>query len=465
MSQAVVPRPQTVTRDPAGSLRGRVAAWFALDDLWERPVPPAALRHDLLFALATFALAALGLELARGAGIVEGHAVWGEYLGLVVMTAPVVTRRVAPVVSAVGASLAFFAVGLTLPDVAAQVSVQVVYFVALFSGMAWARSRRVALAAMGAVLLLMFGWLTVQFSLGSTIDEIRRQSQRHPGSGLLGPIAATVAYAFVLNVVYFGGAVLGGQAAWRAARARARLAEQAETLADQAHRLREHAVVQERLRIARELHDVVAHHVSVMGVQAAAARRVMDRDPAAAAEALGSVEESAREAVTQMRSLVGTLREGVEGGTATGERGGSGGPTDRSPEPGLGDLPRLVEEARRTGLDVGWSLVERTPGCAGAVGPSQGLALYRTVQEALSNVRRHSTAREARVVLRVDPQAGFAEVEVVDDGRPRSGTSGSGLGLLGMRERVRSLGGSIEIGPRVLGGYRVRVRLPLGSGS
>ncbi|GAA1876987.1 sensor histidine kinase [Lapillicoccus jejuensis] len=463
MSQAVVPRPQTVTRDAAGSLRGRVAAWFALDDLWERPVPPAALRRDLLFALATFALAVLGLELARGAGIVSGHAVWAEYLGLVVMTAPVVTRRVAPVPSAVGASLAFFAVGLTLPDVAAQVAVQVVYFVALFSGMAWARNRRVVLVAMGAVLLLMFGWLTVQFSLGSTIDEIRRETQGRGGSGLLGPIAATVVYAFVLNVVYFGGAVLGGQAAWRAARARARLADQAGTLADQAQRLREHAVVQERLRIARELHDVVAHHVSVMGVQAAAARRVMDRDPAAAAEALGSVEESAREAVTQMRSLVGTLREGGEAGPAT--RPGADGPTDRSPEPGLGDLPRLVEEARRTGLDVGWTLVERTPGCAAQVGPSQGLALYRTVQEALSNVRRHSTARAVRVVLRVDPQAGFAEVEVLDDGRPRSGTSGSGLGVLGMRERVRSLGGAVEVGPRVMGGYRVRVRLPLGSGS
>lgn len=464
MSQAVVPRSSAPTRDPASPLHGRVAAWFALEDLWERPVPPAALRHDLLFALATLALAVLGLELARGAGIVSGHAVWAEYLGLVVMTAPVVVRRVAPIVSGVAASLAFFGVGLTLPDVAAQVAVQVVYFVALFSAMAWARNRRVVLVAMGAVLLLMFGWLTVQFSLGSTIDEIRRETQGRGGSGLLGPIAATVVYAFVLNVVYFGGAVLGGQAAWRAARARARLAEQAETLADQAHRLREHAVVQERLRIARELHDVVAHHVSVMGVQAAAARRVMDRDPAAATQALGSVEESAREAVTQMRSLVGTLREGGEAGTSTGV-GPAAGPTDRSPEPGLGDLPRLVEEARRTGLLVGWSLVERTPGCAAQVAPSQGLALYRTVQEALSNVRRHSTAREVRVVLRVDPQGGFAEVEVLDDGRPRSGTSGSGLGVLGMRERVRSLGGSIEVGPRVLGGYRVRVRLPLRSGS
>jgi signal transduction histidine kinase len=92
-----------------------------------------------------------------------------------------------------------------------------------------------------------------------------------------------------------------------------------------------------------------------------------------------------------------------------------------------------------------------------------GLTLYRTVQEALHNVRRHSTASAATVVLRVDasPRGGFAEVEVLDAGRPRTGTSGTGLGLLGMRERVASLDGSLEIGPRATGGFRVRVRLPL----
>jgi len=98
------------------------------------------------------------------------------------------------------------------------------------------------------------------------------------------------------------------------------------------------------------------------------------------------------------------------------------------------------------------------------VSPAVGLTLYRTVQEALNNVRRHSTACRARVVLRVQTGAGrggFAEVEVLDDGRPRSGTSGTGLGLLGMRERVASLDGALEIGPRVTGGFRVRVRLPL----
>ena len=259
-------------------------------------------------------------------------------------------------------------------------------------------------------------------------------------------------YTFLVNIAYFGGAVLGGQAAWNAARRRARLATQAATLRTQAAELKEHAVVEERLRIARELHDVVAHHVSVMGVQAAAARRVLDVDPPAASSALSSVESSAREAVTEMRALLGTLRQGDRAAE-----------TGRAPEPSVDAIPGLVDQLRADGLDVTYSVVADPPDAATHLGPAVGLTLYRTAQEALHNVRRHSTATAAAVVLRVDGSApnGFAEVEVLDSGRPRTGTSGTGLGLLGMRERVASLDGSLEIGPRATGGFRVRVRLPL----
>jgi signal transduction histidine kinase len=129
-------------------------------------------------------------------------------------------------------------------------------------------------------------------------------------------------------------------------------------------------------------------------------------------------------------------------------------------------IPALVETLNRDGLDVAYSVVAEPDRAVDRLRPALGLTLYRTVQEALHNVRRHSTAHSATVVLRVDetaPKGGFAEVEILDSGRPRTGTSGTGLGLLGMRERVASLDGSLEIGPRATGGFRVRVRLPLGS--
>jgi signal transduction histidine kinase len=213
-------------------------------------------------------------------------------------------------------------------------------------------------------------------------------------------------------------------------------------------------VLEERLRIARELHDVVAHHVSLIGIQAAAGRRVMAHDSAAAERALGQIEVSSREAVSQMRGLLGTLRT----------PGGREATADRSPEPGLADLPALIRGHAAPGFSPSFELVESPAGAAQVVPGPVGLTLFRTVQEALANVGRHSTASRAGVVLRITsgPDGGHAEVEVVDDGRPRTGTSGSGLGQLGIRERVASLRGEVEIGPRATGGYRVRVRLPLG---
>ncbi len=193
-----------------------------------------------------------------------------------------------------------------------------------------------------------------------------------------------------------------------------------------------------------------------MGIQAGAARKVLARDPAAASTALACVEGSSREAVTEMRALLGTLRKGAPDG--------AGGSSSRAPRPGVEAIGQLVEQLEGPDLTVRYSVVKDGPGALDRVSPAAGLTLYRTVQEALNNVRRHSTASRADVVLRVQTgagQAGFAEVEVLDDGRPRSGTSGSGLGLLGMRERVTSLDGTLEIGPRVTGGFRVRVRLPL----
>jgi signal transduction histidine kinase len=335
--------------------------------------------------------------------------VWQEHLGLAAMAVPIAFRRRWPLGVVVASSLAFFVVGLRMPDIAIQLSVQGLYFFALFSAMAWARDRRAALLVMAGVLLLMFGWLAFQFLLGSAVAEINQDlADPNRSRGLVNPVVAAVTYTFLVNVAYFGGAVLGGQAAWNAARRRARLAAQAETLRSQAAELKEHAVVEERLRIARELHDVVAHHVSVMGVQAAAARRVLDVDPKAASSALASVESSARDAVTEMRALLGTLRQGERAPADAG----------RAPEPSVDAIPGLCDQLRTEGLDVTYTVVADPSATAARLGPAVGLTLYRTVQEALHNVRRHSTASAATVVLRISGSepGGFAEVEVLDAG-------------------------------------------------
>ena len=439
----------------------RIQAWFGVDSDWERaPGDPArTLRIDLLIAGALLVSGLLGIEVLRSLdslGNLPGP-VWLPHLAVVVGTAPLVWRRRHPIIVMAGLSLHFLVVGLTLPVVASSISMQVSYFFAIFTGVAWARNRQAMLFVVGGVVVVMFAWLTWQFAVGSGLENVLTQNGKPlPRQGLFSPLVAYVTYSLIINVFYFGGAVIGGQAAWRAALQRAHLAEQAATIEAQTLDLQRQAVVEERLRIARELHDVVAHHVSVIGIQAAAARRVMGRDLATAETSLRSIESSSRDAVTQMRGLLGTLRSGDARESEP-----------RAPEPTLSDVPKLVGETESSGLHAQIRVVEDRPGAVESVPSPIGLSLYRTVQEALANVRRHSTANSATVFVRVDRRGeagfrhGFAEVEVIDTGRPRAGTSGTGLGLLGVRERLATHGGVSEIGPRATGGYRVRVRMPL----
>ncbi|GAB3074767.1 sensor histidine kinase [Pedococcus soli] len=449
-----------MTAEPATTVRSRLAAFFAVDDPWFRGAEVS--RWDVVVGVGTFGLSAVTFEMSRSMGALEsiGQPVWLQYLAVALGALLLVGRRRWPLTVAVLAALHMFVVGVTMPAVMGQLALQIVYFVAIFSGVAWSRSRRDMLVVMGGVVLFMFVWLAWTFAIGSGIDSIRESlgedASRRPG--LVSPVAASVVVTAVVNALYFGGAIIGGQVAWRGARQRARLADQARTIGEQSADLQQRAVLGERLRIARELHDVVAHHVSVIGIQAAGARRLLTRDPEAAARALASVEGSSREAVHQMRSLVGALREPTDARGA-----GAGDPTHRAPEPGLGDLPALVGEVSAPGLRVTYQLVESPEGAAAALPAALGLSLYRIAQEALTNVRRHSTAANASVVLRVERSARtpFVEVEVTDDGRPVPGSSGSGLGLLGVRERAASRRGQVDIGPRVGGGFRVRVRFPL----
>ena len=446
----LVRMPSSVATVPA-----RVGAFFGADDPWERPRPQVG-RQDVLLAATVAVVGLASLELVRSVGALDrvGYPWALQSLAVVTGSALLVGRRRWPLVVAALAATHMLVVGLTMPAVMSQFTLQLVYFVAILSGVSWARDRRLMIGVVGAIVLAMFVWVALQFAVGSAIQDVLDDTDGTSGDGILGPVPAAVALTLLINAVYFGGAVLGGQASWRNARQKALLAEQAGTIHAQSDSLRRRAVTDERLRIARELHDVVGHHVSVIGIQAAAARRVIDRDPEAAATALGDIERSSREAVTQMRGLLGTLRDL---GEEPGERDG------RAPEPGVNDLPALAAERTASGLVTDYDVVESSPGAAQQLPGPLGLSLYRVAQEALANTTKHSTARSARVVLRVEDRepSPYAEVEVLDDGRPRGATSGSGLGHLGMRERAAGMRGEVEIGPRPTGGYRVRVRVPL----
>ncbi len=430
-------------------MRDRVVSFFGIGDPWRRPLPPRWWRCDLLIAAGFFVFSAVGLEVSRSGYELTtiDHPIWVQYVPLVAGAVTLVWRRRLPltVMLLVGANMFF--TGITMPPVMVGVVAQMLYLFGFYSSVAWGHPRRRTLACSILLVVFMFGWIAVQFrSGGPGMARIHALEQR--GSiGILDPMSSAVIGAYLVNSIFFFGAIGVGALAWRGARQHASLSEQARLIAEQSAQLKERAVVDERLRIARELHDVVAHHVSVIGVQAGAARRVLGKDPDRAEEALGTIETSSRSAVGEMRNLLGTLRATSDG--------------NRAPEPGFDDIPDLVDQFRSSGLEVDLELVD-DPGLAGQVPPAVGLGLYRTTQEALANVRRHSTATHASVRIRLGHERGraYAETEVLDGGRERIGTQGSGLGLVGMRERVAAHGGTAEIGPRATTGYRVRVRLP-----
>ena len=204
------------------------------------------------------------------------------------------------------------------------------------------------------------------------------------------------------------------------------------------------AVAEERARIARELHDVVGHAVSVMTVQASGVRRLLNPDQDREREALMIVEQTGREALAEMRRLVGVLRRPEEAPAL-------------APQPSLQHLDRLVEQAREAGLPVEVQI----EGDAKELPAGLDLTAYRLVQEALTNAVKHAQATSAEVLVRYED--GAVELEVVDDGRGASdGSSESGgHGLVGMRERVSVYGGELEAGPRPEGGFALKARLPI----
>jgi signal transduction histidine kinase len=273
-------------------------------------------------------------------------------------------------------------------------------------------------------------WTTPRrFAAGAAFVVI---SDLAAAAGRFGTLQKTVPFAIVTVVVMLlVRRVLGDR------ERRARLAERERDLAAR------EAVVAERARIARELHDAIAHDVSMMVVQAGAERRVLDRDDTSTGEVLATIEQIGRGALTEMRRLVGMLREDDDNPLA--------------PQPGIADLPRLVAQVGDAGLAVELAIDGERRGLPVGI----ELSAYRIVQEALTNALKH--AGDARVSVHVRYGAESLELEIIDDGvGVATPIASGGHGLVGMRERVALYGGRLDAGRRPSGGFAVRVLLPIG---
>ncbi len=249
------------------------------------------------------------------------------------------------------------------------------------------------------------------------------------------PVADVATALLVTTLPWY----VGRRVRLRAAAAR----ERAEYLGWKRATEAERAIADARAGIARELHDVVAHNVSVMTVQAGVARLVVEDDPQRAQEAIGAVEDAGRRALDELRHLLGVLRPD----TASGELG---------PQPALNQIQQLVEQLRQTGMSISLAV-----DVTSALPVRVDLFGYRIVQEALTNVLKHGGV-DAAAQVRVEEVDGHLDIEVTDTGTGASTLPGSGHGIVGMQERAIVLGGTFEAGPRPGGGFRVRARLPIG---
>jgi signal transduction histidine kinase len=290
----------------------------------------------------------------------------------------------------------------------------------------------------------------------------------HPARGRPDPLAVIGTEAVVLGAPVLLAWLLGDSARWRRGYYRA-LEERAARLERERDAQAQVAAAAERARIAREIHDVVAHNVSVMVVQADGAAFALDGSPQRAREALAAISATGRRALAEMRSLLGVLRDQAGRNGALGDGGLGDAGMALTPQPGVDDLADLLEQARTAGLPVSLTI----GGDPRPVPAGEALAVYRVVQESLTNVRKHA-GPGATAVVSLDYGEDGLLIRVTDDGAGASavpsrpggvtgpaGSTGPGHGLAGMRERVELYGGTARSGPRPGGGYEVVARLPV----
>ncbi len=370
----------------------------------------AALDAVLATALLVAALISLGGDIA---GTSSPRTVgWVGYLLVVLGVAPYYVRRRWPLpvlVAAAAPVVAMTALGVTPGVLGAGM------FIACYTVGAW--SSRPALVA-GAVLVATM-LVAIHLAWPDRLSYLQ----------------------LVENIVLFTTSFVLGEATRARREASALAAARAELLELHQEELARQRVTDERLRLARELHDVVAHSLGVIAVQAGVGAHVMDAEPDEARHALEAIAETSRESLTEVRALLGVLR---------------GDEVDYAPQPGLADLDALIDRTRRAGVAVDC----RRDGAGGTLPEGLDRAAYAVLQEALTNVVRHAPGARAEVLVESGPER--LVLEVVDDGGSAGMATPSegGSGLAGMRERVRVWGGQVETGPRPGGGFGVHVVLP-----
>lgn len=321
--------------------------------------------------------------------------------------------------------------------------------------LAWRRRRPAAAAVAGSVVwlvptegFLFLGYLIavlLYFSVGNEIRRLRTVAAVTGAGVALGAVATLLSsqppYQVLATTLAVVGPVVAGRLVAHQRAQTSRLEQLAGELRRERAAAERAAAAAERSRIARELHDVVGHELTVIALQADAAAAALARAPERAAAPVAAIRHAAADALAEMRTVLGVLR--TEAGR------------DLRPQPGFPDLRALVEQSRSAGTEVSLTLQPR----ARDVPATVQLAAYRVVQESLTNASRHAPGASVRVCVDGDDRA--VVVEVVDTGGGPGSTGGAGLGLVGMRERVRVLGGELSAGPRPGGGFAVNARLPL----
>jgi signal transduction histidine kinase len=438
----------------------------SVDRFWVRPRPDrAGLRYDVLLAVVMLVLTTFSVMQYYALGMYPSRpAIWIIGAWILLMCVPLAFRRLQPeaVTLVIGATFIIGAYQF-VPELMFS---NIAMFIAMYSLGAWGRNRLRANIVRGVVVVGMFAWLFSSLLQTSGFYSLSGSTfENAPDDAWIpAPVAAGL-ISIITNLLYFGGAWYFGDRAWASARDRCALETRTAELATERERVAEQAVTLERVRIARELHDVVAHHVSVMGVHAGAARRVLGRDADKAATSLGIVEDNARSAIEELHRMLVALRQEDDGTGSAGDGAGSD-PSLTASTRGVDQLHELVADACGAGLQVGFDVV----GTPRPLTPTVDLIVYRVAQESLTNVRKHA-GTGARVDLRLRYLADRVEVEVSDGGPAGAAASAAagpvrngpgGLGQRGMRERVAAVGGSIEIGPKARGGYLVRASLPTG---
>lgn len=390
----------------------------------------AELRNDVILAAVLGLVSAVVGVLGSFAQYLLVHddvPAWAFVITSFALAAPLAVRRVWPWAAVILTCALYLVFGqLGIVELTAS---QVIMFLAFYTVGAWDPNRRRAFWVRLAVVVGMALWLAWAFFDVLTTEPATTA------------IIATMIIQIFINVAYFGGAWVFGDRACTRALEQEELEDAHAEIVAQRDQLAEQAVTLERVRIARELHDVVAHHVSAMGVQAGAARRTLRTDADRAEHALRNVEQSARDAIAELRTMVVALRSDGDGD---------------GPMPTLADVDALLATAQDAGQIVDYRVVgEATP-----VSPMAELTLVRVLQESLTNARKHA-GPTAHVDARLRYRGDVVEVEVSDDGHGAPARAlGTGMGLTGMRERVAAVGGTLEAGPRATGGWLVRATLP-----